>query len=276
MRKNTRLNILIVGAAFLLASPLARAQSAETKDTLDKKLQSQYALTKLTADRTGVVTAGAVLTLQKDGLLMLPSTGSVVCSNQYKGGKISMGLASRMLCEGAVRRGGGTPRKFVAGEKLNVTKIDVKDKSVVFDLYSLQAYGDVYYRAELSFPVEKAGVPPAAELLATTGEVFSVTPADTSDPAKTAPAPAAAPAAPAAPAAAPPPPPPPDTAPPPPPPDTPPPPPAKTITIGSTKADVEAAYGQPVSKAIPAPGKEIYVYKNIKVIFVDGKVSDVQ
>ena len=69
MQTNTILNFLVAGTALLVASPLALGQGPETKETLEKKLQSQYVLTKLTADRTGVVTAGAVLTLQKDGLL---------------------------------------------------------------------------------------------------------------------------------------------------------------------------------------------------------------
>jgi len=75
----------------------------------------------------------------------------------------------------------------------------------------------------------------------------------------------------------PPPPPPVDAPPPPPPPDEAPATPAKpkTISIGDTTDQVVAAYGQPESIAKLA-GKEIYVYTKMKVIFVNGKVSDVQ
>jgi hypothetical protein len=37
---------------------------------LQQKLESQYALTKTTADRNDIVAAGSVLVLQKDNLLM--------------------------------------------------------------------------------------------------------------------------------------------------------------------------------------------------------------
>ena len=46
-------------------------------------------------------------------------------------------------------------RKFVAGEKLNITKIEAKDGQVEFEVYSAQAYSDVYYRGTLSFPMTR-------------------------------------------------------------------------------------------------------------------------
>jgi hypothetical protein len=48
-----------------------------------------------------------------------------------------------------------------------------------------------------------------------------------------------------------------------------------TITLGQTPADVIAAKGQPTNK-IQFPTKVVYVYPDMKIIFVKGKVSDVQ
>ena len=62
--------------------------------------------------------------------------------------------------------------------------------------------------------------------------------------------------------------------PPPPPADAPPPPP-KTISKGNTKDQVIAAFGQP-EKMANLGAKEIYYYKDLKVTFVNGKVTDVQ
>jgi ATP:corrinoid adenosyltransferase len=59
-------------------------------------------------------------------------------------------------------------------------------------------------------------------------------------------------------------------APPPPPADAPPP----TIAIGQTKDQVTAAFGQPVRIA-KLGVKEIYYYKDMKVTFTSGKVSNV-
>jgi hypothetical protein len=47
------------------------------------------------------------------------------------------------------------------------------------------------------------------------------------------------------------------------------------IGIGSSIEEVEAAMGQPLTKA-DAGKKKIYVYKDMKITFMDGKVSDVQ
>jgi hypothetical protein len=61
----------------------------------------------------------------------------------------------------------------------------------------------------------------------------------------------------------------PEIAPPPPPTDTP------TVTVGQTKVQVIAALGQPVKMA-KVGAKEIFIYKEIKVTFINGKVSNVE
>ena len=48
-----------------------------------------------------------------------------------------------------------------------------------------------------------------------------------------------------------------------------------TIELGQTKDQVVAALGPPV-KMLKLGNKDIYVYENLKVTFLDGKVSDVQ
>ena len=45
--------------------------------------------------------------------------------------------------------------------------------------------------------------------------------------------------------------------------------------MGQTAAQVEAIMGKPKSIA-NLPNKTIYVYEGLKVVFVNGKVSDVQ
>ena len=55
----------------------------------------------------------------------------------------------------------------------------------------------------------------------------------------------------------------------------PPPPPPATISIGQTKDQVIASFGDPVRKAVLG-AKEIYFYKDMKVTFTNGKVSNVE
>ena len=63
----------------------------------------------------------------------------------------------------------------------------------------------------------------------------------------------------------------PDIAPPPPPADTPPP----TIALRQTKDEVIAGFGQPM-RIVKLGVKEIYYYKDMKVTFTSGKVSNVE
>jgi hypothetical protein len=120
-------------------------------------------------------------------------------------------------------------------------------------------------------------VPPADDFVKTVSELITVQPPDDKNggsqggdqggdqggqPAQAAAQSPAPPPAPAAPMAA--------IAPPPPPSDAPPP----TIALGQTKAQVTAAFGQPLREA-KLGAKEIYYYKDMKVTFTGGKVSNV-
>ena len=49
----------------------------------------------------------------------------------------------------------------------------------------------------------------------------------------------------------------------------------QTIEKGQTTDQVQAALGKP-DKIVNLGAKQIYVYKDLKVTFVNGKVSDVQ
>lgn len=279
MRKITIYIFLIM---LLMMSLLAYTQDATT---IQKKLVSQYALTQPTADNTDIVTAGAVLVLQKDQLKMISVSSQIPYESTYKDGKIDLKGAHKFI-DGLNRfhMPGTTPsptyptRTFVRGEKMWVTGINIKGNSVVFNLLT-DAYNDVRFKASVIFPFNTGAMPDDVAKLV--GEVFTIQPGG-EDNADTAPAnrnqqpsppPTTADAASAVP------PPPPDAPsvvppPPPPPPDAPQAPP-KTITLGQTPDQVVAVLGQP-EKTAKIGNKQTYFYKDMKVIFVGGKVIDVQ
>jgi hypothetical protein len=280
----------------VLVAALSLAPAQAQKGTLEQQLESEYKITTPTADNTDLVTTGSILILQKKGFSAGAASSKVATMNTYKDGQIKSGAAT------AVRRFGGLPgissipgvgsaagaaagaaggsRDFVNGEKLYVTQITVdrnKD-GIIFDLIS-DSYGDAgRYKGLLRFQFPKGAVGSAdlAAADAVINQVFKIQPPDDTNanakqPAGGAPA-ASAPAA-AAPqqqADAPPPP----IAPPPPPADEPPAPP-KTVDLGMTKDQVVANFGQP-ERTAKVGSKEIYFYKDLKVTFVNGKVSDVQ
>ena len=272
---------------------MASAQAGDPATLVQEKLVSQIKVTKATADHSDIVTAGDVVLLHKDGLMMCSSASSYAFSNTYSNGVLTANYknrakdAAKSFFKGRLPFGGGgsaadaanngcPSRKFVAGEKFWITSIDLEKDGILISTFS-DPYPDasgnqVRYYGEISFPFPKAKVPPADDFVKTVSELMTVQPADDKDsgsqndqgsqPAQAA-APAPAPAAPAAPMAAiPPPPPPPDAAPP-------------TIAIGQTKDQVTAAFGQPLREA-KLGAKQIFYYKDMKVTFTNGKVSNVE
>jgi len=276
-------NLVAATFSVLLFFSSVGANAQDSAASIQQKLTKQYALTKPTADKTDIVTAGDVLVLQKDNLLMFTVTTTLPPVNTYKNGKINHGVFDAVkkckfcpyvpgVSSVAAQVPNVDQRTFVSGEKFWVTGIEAHDDGIVFDLLS-DPYSDVRYYSQLKFPYSKNGAS-ADTFLATVAEVIKVQPADDSggDQKQAGGGDNQAPAQPAQgggqqEAMAP-------VAPPPPPADAPAAAP-KTIAVGQTKDQVAAIFGQP-TKVIKLSGKEIDVYPDMKVTFVHDKVTDVQ
>jgi hypothetical protein len=261
-------------SVYLMIAMTAGAASCAFSQDLAQQLNARYSLMK--TDANGAVTSGSVLVLQKDGLLLYSNSMPSLPQSNYQNGKISRNplsgksffsdLGNAMTIPGqsvAIPQ-----RTCAAGENLWVQKMDVRNDGVIFTLYS-GIYDGVSYRGELKFPYRKNAAPPADQLLNTIAEVFAVQPAtagtDIKRPKAPAPAQAQSPADVPLPPIAPPPPPPADGAPVQP----------KSISAGQTPDQVIAILGQP-DKVVKLGPKEIYYFKDIKVTFVDGKMTDAQ
>ena len=296
MTPSKRLPFAAIACLLLTAGFQLSAQSGDPR-AIQQKLDSEIKLTKATADHTDIVTAGDVVVLHKDGLMMCSSASSYAFSNTYSNGVLTANLnnrtkdAARSFIRGRLPFGGGgsaadaanngcASRKFVAGEKFWVTGIGVQKDGILVSTFS-DPYNDVRFYGEIKFPFDKGAVPPVDNAMATVAEVLTVAPPadDQGGQGGQGGAPPSAPAAPTGPAQAatpppapvPPPAPPADIAPPPPPADAPPP----TIAIGETIDQVTAAFGQPARMA-NLGAKKIYYYKDMKVTFTNGKVSNVE
>ncbi len=258
----------------LMAALTLAAQSGDPA-AIQQKLNAQFRLTAITADRSDIVTAGDVAVIQKPGLVMYAVASPMPPSNTYKNGKIGQGWGGfgKDLMIGMAAPGGATAadyphRTFVPEEKCWITGIQVQKDGVLFQLYS-DPYDSIRYYANLKIPFpKKKEVPPADEAMQLVAEVLTVAPQDNQgDQQALSMAPVPVPP----PAPAPPPPPMPAIAPPPPPPDTPPP----TIALGQTTEQVTAAFGQPV-RIVKLGVKQIFYYTDMKVTFTNGKVSNVE
>ncbi|SNS26609.1 hypothetical protein SAMN05421770_101257 [Granulicella rosea] len=243
-----------LATCFLLALP-ACAQTP-----LDQAIVQRYPLTKATADRSDIVTAGTVMTLKKDGLLTF-SKDHGKSQIVVKDGRFTASGMTKMA--GFSFAGHSTTnavqRTFVAGEKLFLIDEQTLPDGVQLTLMS-DAIQDVRYIAYVKFPFPK-GSPPAPDVILT--QIDQVMAADGAPAPAAAAAPAPPPAAPMA--AIPPPPPPPDQ------PAAPPP----TLEKGQTKDQVIAGFGQPV-RVVKLGTKEIDYYKDMKITYVGGKVSNVE
>jgi hypothetical protein len=240
---------------------------------LQQKLESKYAITKTTDDKTDIVTAGSVLILQKDKLLMYATTTQAPPQNTYSSGKLSAGAfgAHEKMQSFGTMIGHAPPktittRYYVTGEKFWVTRIDTLSDGVVFTLFT-DAVQDVRYYCTLKFVYPHGATPTTDQVLSTVGEVLKVQQDDSAPADNKGEQQAAAGGGQAqgqqqggqqdngqAQVAAQPPP---------------------TIQLGQTEDEVIGMIGQP-EKKIALGSKEIFVYKDIKVTFIGGKVADVQ
>jgi hypothetical protein len=244
---------LMLLLAIAAAAPALHAQDSRAE--IQKRLAAEFKRTKMTTDRSDIATAGSVLDLHKDNLLMASTEAIAPPSNTFKNGAISFGFGGLMAWNmklGAANQNANNiaQRKFVTGEKFWVTDYSLNPDGVVFTFYS-DPYNDVRYYCQLKFPFVKNVAPSADDMMKTIEEVITAE-SDAPDAA-----PAADNAAPAAsvPAQS--------SAPP------------KTIALGQTTDQVIAILGQP-QKIVNLGAKQIYYYPDMKIIFTNGKVTDVQ
>jgi hypothetical protein len=290
MVKTQRLGAFGFAAMAAVFAVGIQAQAGDPATLIQAKLVSQVKVTKPTADHSDIVTAGDVVLLHKDGLMMCSSASPYAFSNTYSGGTLAANNnnrakdAAKSFLKGRLPFGGGgsatdaanngcASRKFVAGEKFWITGVAVQKDGILVSTFS-DPYPDpqgnqVRYYGEIKFPLQKGSVPAPDDFVRTFSELITVQPPDDSGDkgdkgGQAAPAQAAAQEAPApAPLAA--------IAPPPPPADAQPP----TIAMGQTKDQVTAGFGQP-ARIAKLGVKEIFYYKDMKVTFTNGKVSNVE
>lgn len=261
---------VVAGILTALSLPLS-GQVSDPLMAIQQKLKSEITLTKVLGDRSDILKPGTIVELRADGLLMYGIGSPLAPSNTYKNGKIGQGMggfgkdfAITMMAPGASTVSDYPRRKFVAGEKVWVTSIAALKDGVLFQLYS-DPYDDIRYYANLKIPYPNKKEAPSVEVMTQIVDgVLAVVPeAQQSEQAPVPPQPVAPPAPAPAPLMA--------IAPPPPPADAAPP----TIAIGQTPDQVTAAFGQPMREA-NLGSKEIFYYRDMKVTFTSGKVSNVE
>jgi hypothetical protein len=269
---------IVLLAATIIPTTLANAQAV----SLQEQLAAQYKLVKMGSDTSGysVVEEGTLLVIQKGGLLGVPYSDTSVQNNKYEGGVVK--APNAMLSKGigfGMKKFGKeqTTKLFAKNDKVYPTKIDVnleKDQ-VTMGIVACDTCNKTdpptYNKANVvfAFPKGSLATASAGAVEDMIGQLLSIS----SDEAKQDQGgqqqggdqqqqggdqggqqqggqqqPAAQEQAPAEPA---------------------------SIDKGMTTDQVQAAMGKP-DKIVNLGTKTIYYYKDMKVIFLSGKVSDVQ
>ena len=267
---------MVLLAATMFPVVLVHAQAV----SLQEQLAAQYKLAKMGSDTSGysVVEEGTLLVIQKGGLIGVPYSDTSVQSDKYEGGVVK--APNAMLSKGigfGMKKFGKeqTTKLFAKNDKVYPTKIDVnleKDQ-VTIGIVACDTCNKTdpptYNKANVIFVFPKGSLATASagQVEDTIGTLLSISSDDAKqgdsgeqggdqqqggDQGGQQPAAAQQPAAPAPPAAEP-----------------------ASIDKGMTADQVQAALGKP-DKIVNLGTKTIYYYKDMKVIFLSGKVSDVQ
>jgi len=232
--KITRINITVP----ILVVIFSMAALAGTKDSLKEALLSKCTLTKTGwGDYTRITSPGTIVVIRKDGISADLASDMTSLITQVVDGKPAAPKGA-----GASRFSKHTTRSLKSGERMYVTKLDIKDDGVLYQLVSVDTFDinregntkQTRYKAYLYFRFDKDAFSAMAadDILKVVDELFApeeqVTAVHT-----------------------------------------------KTIELGQSPDQVESILGKP-DKIVNLGPKKIYIYKDTKIVFQDEKVADVQ
>jgi len=263
MRRDWHFLFLATAMASVLVPRIAGAQAV----TLQEQLSAQYKTVKIGPDGEVAGDPGTLLAVQKDGIIAMPWRAVTLCPAKFQDNVLHL---STGFCAGMMQNVSGYFRK---GAKVYPLKIDVNPGK---EKISFQVVGcKVCNHSNRPFPakaevvfefakgyLEKAS---AGDVEDTIGQVFTIT-TNTNDDQQAAGGDDAQPAAdqqasPQSPQEA---------------------QPAQpqqqqpaTVQLGMSTDQVQTALGKP-DKIFNVGAKQVYVYKDVKVTFLNGQVSDVQ
>jgi hypothetical protein len=265
--------VIAILCVMALAQTQAAAQSGAP--TLQEQLAAQYKLVKMGSDTSGysVVEEGTLLALQKGGVMGVPYSDKTSLTNKYENGTVhgpnaAMTEAKKHLLGhfSQTQSEGQTTHLLKKGDKVYPTKIDVKvDKDmVVMGIVACDTCNNTdpptYNKANVEFQFPKGSLAKASagDVEDTIGQLLAIS--DDSQQSQGGDQQGGgqqqgqqqgggqqqqAEAEP------------------------------QTIQMGMTADQVVGAMGKP-NKMVNLGPKQIYVYKDLKVTFLNGKVVDVQ
>jgi hypothetical protein len=264
--------------AVLLTIPFCLSHAAAQQVTLQEQLSAQYKLVKMGSDTSGysVIEEGTLLEIKKGGILGVPYSDNSIQNTKYENGVVHTpnSNVSKVIGFGMKKFGKEqTTHLMAVGDKVYPQRIEVdptKDTvsvSVVECDKCNKTDPPTYMKAKVVFQFPKGSIAnaQAGAVEDTIGQLLAISDSSQQDQAQQGgqqgndqqqggqqqAAQEQAPAQPAQQAD------------------------PQTIEVGMTPDQVTSAMGKP-DKIVKLTSKQIYFYKDMKVTFVNGKVSDVQ
>ncbi len=231
------MNKRFMAILLLVLSAGGRLSAADWKSELEQKLQSVYKVSKLSKISNDVTAAGTVLVIKKDGISGDLMNDSIFVATRVKDGQIQQaGGLTALLAKKS------TTRKFDQGDRVYVTDINVDDTKIRFAFVSVGMKDtiDGGFTKTTRFKGALDFEFPKNYLQTAALETLK------SDFDAVIPSEEQANAVQ-----------------------------TKTIALGQTTKEVESIMGKPET-VVNLGSKITYGYKSMKIIFVDGKVADVQ
>jgi len=253
LKFETAITVSAIMITLILLPPVSNAQNAPPV-SLKEQLAAQYKLATMGSDSNGptIVDPGTLLAVQKGGVLSVPWSAMAVCPAKFEDNTLH---SPKGICSALVS---SVSKYFQAGDKVYPTKIDVnvEKEKIAFAVVTCDSCNGINpptsFKGEVvfQFPKRYLETANAATVEDTIGQVFSIT-SDVQQQVQSGQ------------------------------PDQQEqvvqeqPPSARTIELGQTFDQVQSAFGRP-EKTIDLGAKQIYVYKDVKVTFLNGKVVDAQ
>lgn len=175
------LALSVAAAVFCSMTQPIHAQGNDPIAAIQQKLQERIVLAGLDANGE-IVTAGSVVTLQKNSLQMcgtVAPAGAGAPANTYKNGKLSAGMFSWNLGLGLLKidRNSIPMHTSVAGEKFWIVHYNVTKNHVEFKIWTDPDSNNVRYWTWLEIPFDKKQVPSPDEFMNILAEVLAIEPA---------------------------------------------------------------------------------------------------
>ena len=226
----------IVVAILILFVATGIAKAGD-RSALEEALKSKYQITKTGIDRVRITEPGTILVIQKEGI-----SGDLSSDMSFLNNKVRDGQVAQAGGFGAMMQDKKTSKSLKVGDKVYIFKIEVKDDQVRYfvitcDTYDVNVHGSTRQTRYKALLSFELG----KEFLES-ASVDDVKKVVDSVIAPEAEAKAAS---------------------------------TKSVELGQTPQQVETILGPP-DKIVNLGAKKIYVYKDMKIVFVDDKVADVQ